>query len=153
MIKRVELRSFTANDIPHKFEAGTPAIAEAVGFGAAVDYLLEIGMDRIEEHEKMLTNYTLEKLLEVPDLTILGPPADERGGVVAFYIKDIHAHDVAQILDGDGIAVRGGHHCAQPLHIKFNLPATTRASMYLYNTIEDIDRFIAGLQKVKDIFK
>ena len=153
MIKRVELRSFKANDIPHKFEAGTPAIAEAVGFGAAVDYLLEIGMDRIEEHEKLLTNYTLEKLLDVPDLTVLGPPAEEKGGVVAFYIKDIHAHDVAQILDGDGIAVRAGHHCAQPLHTKFNLPATTRASMYLYNTIEDIDRFIAGLQKVRDIFK
>ena len=153
MIKRVELRSFKANDIPHKFEAGTPAIAEAVGFGAAVDYLLEIGMDRIEEHEKLLTKYTLEKLLDVPDLTVLGPPADEKGGVVAFYIKDIHAHDVAQILDGDGIAVRAGHHCAQPLHTKFNLPATTRASMYLYNTIEDIDRFIVGLQKVRDIFK
>lgn len=153
MIKRVELRSFKANDIPHKFEAGTPAIAEAVGFGAAVDYLLEIGMDRIEEHEKLLTKYTLEKLLDVPDLTVLGPPADQKGGVVAFYIKDIHAHDVAQILDGDGIAVRAGHHCAQPLHTKFNLPATTRASMYLYNTIEDIDRFIVGLQKVRDIFK
>jgi len=153
MIKRVELRSFKANDIPHKFEAGTPAIAEAIGFGAAVDYLLEIGMDRIEEHEKLLTNYALEKLLDLPDLTVLGPPAEEKGGVVAFYIKDIHAHDVAQILDGDGIAVRAGHHCAQPLHTKFNLPATTRASMYLYNTIEDIDRLLAGLQKVRDIFK
>jgi len=144
MIKRVELRSFKSNDLPHKFEAGTPAIAEGVGF--------DLGMDQIEEHERLLTNYTLEKLQEIPDLTVLGPAADKKGGVISFHIKDIHAHDVAQILDGDGIAVRAGHHCAQPLHTKFNLPATSRASMYLYNTLEDVDRFVDGIQKVKDIF-
>ncbi len=152
MIKSVELRSFISNDLPHKFEAGTPAIAEGIGFGAAIDYLLSIGMDKIEEHEHMLTLYALDKISQIPDLTILGPAEDNRGGVVAFYIDGIHAHDVAQILDGQGIAVRAGHHCAQPLHKKFNLPATTRASMYLYNTIEDIDSLVIGIQKVKDIF-
>jgi len=149
MIKRVELRSFKANDLPHKFEAGTPAIAEAVGFGAAVDYLLELGMDKIEDHERLLA---LEKLAEIPDLTVLGPPAEKKGGVISFYLKDIHAHDVAQILDGSGVAIRAGHHCAQPLHTRFNLPATGRASMYLYNTLDEVDKFIAGIQKVKDIF-
>lgn len=153
MIKRVELRSFKANDLPHKFEAGTPAIAEAVGFGAAVDYLLELGMDKIEDHERLLTNYAMEKLAEIPDLTVLGPPAEKKGGVIAFYLDEIHAHDVAQIMDGSGIAIRAGHHCAQPLHTKFNIPATGRASMYLYNTLDEVDRFIDGIQKVKDIFR
>ena len=152
MIKRVELRSFKANDLPHKFEAGTPAIAEAVGFGAAVDYLLELGMDKIEDYGRLLTNYALEKLEEIPDLTVLGPPAEKKGGVIAFSLKGIHAHDVAQILDGSGVAIRAGHHCAQPLHTKFNLPATSRASMYLYNTFDEVDSLITGIQKVKDIF-
>jgi cysteine desulfurase/selenocysteine lyase len=153
MIKRVELRSFKANDLPHKFEAGTPAIAEAVGFGAAVDYLLDLGMDKIEDHERLLTKYAMEKFQEIPDLTVLGPPAEKKGGVIAFYLKDIHAHDVAQILDSVGVAIRAGHHCAQPLHTKYNLPATSRASMYLYNTLDEVDRLIDGIQKVKDIFK
>jgi cysteine desulfurase/selenocysteine lyase len=152
MIKRVELRSFKANDLPHKFEAGTPAIAEAVGFGAAVDYLLDLGMDKIEDYERLLTNYAMEKLEEIPDLTVLGPPAEKKGGVIAFYIKDIHPHDVAQILDSVGVAIRAGHHCAQPLHTKFNLPATSRASMYFYNTLDEVDRLIDGILKVKDIF-
>ncbi len=152
MIKRVELRSFKTNDIPHKFEAGTPAIAEAVGFGAAVDYLSDLGMDQIERHERSLTGYAIEKLSQISDLHILGPDIEEKGGVVAFYIKDIHAHDVAQILDSRGIAVRAGHHCAQPLHTKFNLPATSRASLYLYNTREEVDRLVDGIHRVKEIF-
>ncbi len=152
MIKRVELRSFKTNDLPHKFEAGTPAIAEAVGFGAAVDYLSALGMDQIERHERSVTGYAMEELSRIPDLHILGPGIEEKGGVVAFYIKDIHPHDVAQILDSKGIAVRAGHHCAQPLHIKFNLPATSRASFYLYNTKQEVDRLVEGIQKVKDIF-
>ena len=152
MIKRVELRSFKTNDLPHKFEAGTPAIAEAIGFGAAVDYLSELGMDQIERYERSLTGYAIEKLSQISDLHILGPDIEEKGGVVAFYIKDIHAHDVAQILDSKGIAVRAGHHCAQPLHTKFNLPATSRASLYLYNTREEVDRLIAGIHKVINIF-
>jgi cysteine desulfurase/selenocysteine lyase len=152
MIKRVELRSFTANDLPHKFEAGTPAIAEGIGFGAAVDYLESIGMSSIEEHERKLTGYALERLSLIPDLHLLGPSIEDKGGVVAFYIDGIHAHDVAQVLDGQGIAVRAGHHCAQPLHEKFGLPASARASMYLYNTEEEIDQLISGIQKVKEIF-
>ena len=152
MIKSVELRSFKPNDLPHKFEAGTPAIAEGIGFGAAVDYLLSVGMKKIEEHEHLLTIYAMDKINQISDLRILGPTETEKGGVIAFYIDGIHAHDVAQILDGQGIAVRAGHHCAQPLHKKFNLPATTRASMYLYNTTEDIDNLVKGIHKVKDIF-
>jgi cysteine desulfurase/selenocysteine lyase len=152
MIKRVELRSFKTNDLPHKFEAGTPAIAEAIGFGAAVDYLTALGMEALEAHEKDLTVYAIEKLSQISDLEILGPDAGKKGGVIAFYIKDIHAHDVAQILDSLGIAVRAGHHCAQPLHTRFNLPATSRASLYLYNTIGEIDKLVEGIYKVKAVF-
>ncbi len=152
MIKRVELRSFKVNDLPHKFEAGTPAIAETIGFGAAVDYLAAIGMEVIEAHEQVLTKYAIDRLSQIPDLDILGPDVDKKGGVIAFYIKDIHAHDVAQILDSLGIAVRAGHHCAQPLHTKFNLPATSRASMYLYNTVDEIDKLVNGIKKVKEVF-
>ncbi len=152
MIKRVELRSFKANDLPHKFEAGTPAIAETIGFGAAVDYLAAIGMEAVEAHEQVLTKYAIDRLSQIPDLDMLGPDADKKGSVIAFYIKDIHAHDVAQILDSLGIAVRAGHHCAQPLHTKFNLPATSRASMYIYNTVDEIDRLVEGIKKVKEVF-
>ncbi len=152
MIKRVELRSFKTNDIPQKFEAGTPAIAEAVGFGAAVDYLTALGMEAVEAHEKAITGYTLERLSKIPDLELLGPGLEDRGAVVAFHIKGIHAHDVAQILDSLGIAVRAGHHCAQPLHTKFKLPATSRASMYIYNSEAEIDRLVEGIDKVKAVF-
>ncbi|MEJ5203686.1 MAG: cysteine desulfurase, partial [Anaerolineales bacterium] len=139
MIRKVYLRSFAPNELPHKFEAGTPAIAEAIGLGAAVGYLENIGMDKIKAHEHELIAYALECLSEIPGLTVLGPPADKKGGVASFSISGIHPHDVAQILDRYGIAVRAGHHCAMPLHDKFNLPATTRASFYLYNTKEEID--------------
>lgn len=152
MIKRVELRSFKANDLPHKFEAGTPAIAETIGFGVAVDYLAAIGMEAVEAHEQVLTKYAIDRLSQIPDLDMLGPDADKKGSVIAFYIKDIHAHDVAQILDSLGIAIRAGHHCAQPLHTKFNLPATSRASMYIYNTVDEIDRLVEGIKKVKEVF-
>lgn len=152
MIKRVELRKFTPNDLPHKFEAGTPAIAEAIGFGAAVDYLTQIGMDEIEKQERKITGYALESLSLIQDLEILGPGIEERGGVVSFFIQGIHAHDVAQILDSVGIAVRAGHHCAQPLHDHYNLPATSRASFYLYNTEDEVDRLVEGIAKVKSIF-
>jgi len=152
MIKRVELRSFKTNDIPHKFEAGTPAIAEVIGFGAAVDYLSQIGMTEVEKQERILTGYALEKLSQISNLHILGPGIEEKGGVISFYIDGIHAHDVAQILDSEGIAVRAGHHCAQPLHTKFDLPATSRASMYFYNTENEIDRLVAGIHKTKAIF-
>ena len=152
MIKRVALRSFTANELPHKFEAGTPAIAEAVGFGAAVEYLSALGMPQVAAYEHDLTAYALERLAEVPGLKVFGPDAARKGGVAAFTLDGIHPHDVAQILDRDGIAVRAGHHCAQPLHEKFGIPATTRASFYIYTTTEEIDRLVAGIYKVKVMF-
>jgi cysteine desulfurase/selenocysteine lyase len=153
MIKKVELRSFQANSIPHKFEAGTPAIAEAIGLGAAIDYLLEVGMDQIAAQEQVVVDYALERLSEVPGVSVYGPEAKDRGGVTAFNLAGVHAHDVAQILDGDGIAVRAGHHCAMPLHDKLGIPASTRASYYLYNSVEDVDKLIASLYRVKKIFK
>ncbi len=153
MIKKVELRSFKANSIPHKFEAGTPAIAEAIGLGAAVDYLQEVGMDEIAAQEQVVVNYAIERLSEVPGVEVYGPEGKDRGGVTAFNMEGVHAHDVAQILDGDGIAVRAGHHCAMPLHDKLGIPASTRASYYLYNSIEDVDKLIASLYRVKEIFR
>ena len=152
MIKTVHLREFVPNSLPHKFEAGTPAIAEAVGFGAAVDYLASVGMEAIAAHEHEITGYALERLEEVPGLKVFGPSAQHKGGVAAFTFDGVHPHDVAQILDQDGIAVRAGHHCAQPLHEKFGITATTRASFYLYNTKEEVDKLIEGIYKVKEIF-
>jgi cysteine desulfurase/selenocysteine lyase len=152
MIKKVLLHSFTPNDIPHKFEAGTPAIAEAVGLHAALDYVDAVGMDKIAAHEREIIAYALERLEEVQGLTVIGPDASHKGGVAAFTLDGIHPHDIAQILDQDGIAVRAGHHCAMPLHDKFNIPATTRASFYLYNTANEVDQLIEGLYKVKRYF-
>ncbi len=152
MIKEVKLRSFRPNSIPHKFEAGTPAIAEAVGFGAAIDYLNSIGMDEIVAHEHAITEYALERLEEVPWIKVYGPSADKKGGIASFTFDGVHPHDVAQILDQGGIAVRAGHHCAQPLHEKFGIPATTRASFYLYSTKNEVDALIDGIYKVKKVF-
>jgi len=152
MIKEVKLRSFRPNTLPHKFEAGTPAIAEAVGFGAAVDYLNSLGMDDIAAHEHAITDYALERLEEIPGVKVFGPGADHKGGVAAFTLDGVHPHDVAQILDRDGIAVRAGHHCAQPLHEKFGIPATSRASFYLYSTKEEVDLLVNGIYKVKELF-
>ncbi|MBI5840011.1 MAG: cysteine desulfurase [Chloroflexi bacterium] len=152
MIKEVKLRSFRANTIPAKFEAGTPAIAEAVGFGAAADYLLSVGMDAIAIHEHQITEYALDRLEEIPGVKLFGPTADKKGGVAAFSLDGVHPHDVAQILDRDGVAVRAGHHCAQPLHEKFGLPATSRASFYLYNTKGEVDKLVDGIYKVKKYF-
>jgi len=152
MIKEVKLRSFKPNTLPHKFEAGTPAIAEAVGLGAAVDYLSTIGMEGIAAHEHEITEYALDCLEEIPGLKLFGPSANKKGGVAAFTLADVHPHDVAQILDRDGIAVRAGHHCAQPLHEKFGVPATTRASFYLYTTKSEVDLLVNGIYKVKEMF-
>jgi cysteine desulfurase/selenocysteine lyase len=153
MIKRVQLRSFIPNSIPHKFEAGTPAIAEAIGLGAAVDYLQQVGLDAIAAQEQVVVEYALERLTEVLGVTVYGPQAKDRGGVTAFNLDGVHAHDVAQVLDGDGVAVRAGHHCAMPLHDKLNIPASARASYYLYNSIEDVDKLIDSIYKVKKIFR
>ncbi len=152
MIKKVRLRSFTPNELPHKFEAGTPAVAEAVGFGAAVDYLSEVGMQAVAAYEHEIIAYALEALSEVDGLKVIGPPADYKGAVAAFTLPGVHPHDVSQILDRRGIAVRAGHHCAMPLHDKFGLPATTRASFYLYNTREEVDQLVSGLAEVIKIF-
>jgi len=152
MIREVKLRSFKPNALPHKFEAGTPAIAEAVGFGAACDYLTEIGMDNIAAHEHEITEYALERLEEIPGVKLFGPGIKDKGGVAAFTLEGVHPHDVAQILDQDGVAVRAGHHCAQPLHEKFHIPATSRASFYLYSTKDEVDRLVDGIYKVKKYF-
>src|SRR5512147_1310412 len=152
MIKEVKLRSFRPNTLPHKFEAGTPAIAESVGFGAAVDYLTSLGMDDVAAHEHEVTEYALERLEEIPGVKLFGPDAQHKGGVAAFTLAGVHPHDVAQILDKDGIAVRAGHHCAQPLHEKFGIPATSRASFYLYSTKEEVDLLVSGIYKVKEMF-
>jgi cysteine desulfurase/selenocysteine lyase len=152
MIREVKLRSFRPNSIPHKFEAGTPAVAESVGFGAAVDYLSGIGMESISAHEHSIIEYALERLEEVPGLKVLGPGADKKGGIASFTFDGVHPHDVAQILDREGVAVRAGHHCAQPLHERYGIPASTRASFYLYSTIQEVDALIEGMYKVKKVF-
>ena len=152
MISKVYLRSFTTNDLPYKFEAGTPSIAEAIGFGAAIDYLNQIGMDEVSAHEIQLTEYAIQELQKVPGLKILGPLSGPRGSAVSFTLDYVHPHDVAQILDSENICVRAGHHCAMPLHDRFAVPATTRASFYIYNTPEDVDRLKAGLEKVYRFF-
>ena len=152
MIKTVHLRSFSPNEIPHKFEAGTPAIAEAVGFGAAVEYLNGIGMEAVAAHEQEMIGYALERLEEIPGVRVLGPAAEKKGGVASFTLEGIHPHDVAQILDTYGVAVRAGHHCAQPLHERFGVQATTRASFYIYSVKEEVDKLVTGIYQVKKIF-
>lgn len=152
MIKRVHLRTFAPNTIPAKFEAGTPQIAEAIGFGVAVDFLSEIGMDKIASHEREITAYALDQLAEVLGLKLLGPSVEHKGGVVSFTFEGVHPHDIAQVLDRDGVAVRAGHHCAMPLHDKLNIPASTRASFYLYTTRGEIDTLVAALHKVRTLF-
>jgi cysteine desulfurase / selenocysteine lyase len=152
MIKTVHLRSFSPNDLPHKFEAGTPAIAEAVGFGAAVQYLTRLGMEAVAAHERAIVSYALERLEEIPGVRVFGPSADKKGGVASFTLEGVHPHDIAQILDRDGIAVRAGHHCAQPLHEKYGISATARASFYVYSLKEEVDALVNGIYKVKEIF-
>lgn len=152
MIKKVHLRTFSPNSLPHKFEAGTPAIAEAVGLAAAIHYLAQIGMENIARHEQETIAYALERLEEIPGVKVFGPTAKYKGGVASFTMGGVHPHDVAQIIDREGIAVRAGHHCAMPLHEKFHIPATTRASFYLYNTRQEIDKLVDALYKVKQLF-
>ncbi len=152
MIRRVTVEKTTWAELPYKFEAGTPPIAEAFGLGEAVDYLNEVGLPAIEHHEQQLTGYALARLAELPYVTVFGPPAERRCGIVSFDLAGVHPHDVAQILDGEGIAVRAGHHCAQPVMDHFGVAATTRASFYLYTLREEIDRLVDGLAKVHATF-
>jgi cysteine desulfurase/selenocysteine lyase len=152
MIKRVELRSFEPNSVPHKFEAGTPAIAEAIGFGAAAEYVTSVGRQAIHAHEQAVAGYAIERLEEIPGVRVFGPPVERRGGVVSFTLDGVHPHDIAQVLDGEGVAIRAGHHCAMPLHTRLGLPASARASFYLYNTESEVDSLVRGLYKVKEVF-
>ena len=153
MIRIVEREVSTWADLPHKFEAGTPDIAGAVGLGVAVEYLDGIGMERIAAHERELLGYALERLVEVPGFQALGPRRlEERSGVISFTLGDAHPHDIATILDSDGIAIRAGHHCAQLVMRRFGVSATARVSFSFYNTTEDVDRLVAGLSLVRGIF-
>ena len=154
MIREVHKYETTWNDLPYKFEAGTPNIADVVGFGAAIDYLTKIGMDNIREHEIELTKYAIEKFSQVKGMHVYGTKdISKRGGVISFNFADVHPHDVAQIIDGEGIAVRSGHHCAQVLMERLDVAATSRASFYIYNTKEEIDVLINSLNKVAKVFK
>lgn len=153
MIRQVHLQESSWNDLPHKFEAGTPAIAEAIAFGTAIDYLNALGMANVRAHEMELTHYALDKLHEVPGLRVLGPTdIAQRGGLAAFEMENIHPHDIAALLDRDAICIRAGHHCAQPLHDYFDLSATARASFYIYNTPDEIDQLVTSLQNVRKMF-
>ena len=153
MIADVTLDGSTWASVPHRFEAGTPPFAEAIGLGAAADYLLDVGMEAILAHDQMLTEYALARLHEVPDLTVQGPSdVHNRGGAVSFTLGDIHAHDLATILDQEGVAVRAGHHCAKPLMRRLSVPATARASFYLYNTTDDVDALVDALGTARKLF-
>lgn len=150
MIRHVELQASTWNDLPWKFEAGTPNVGGAVGLGAAVDYLQRVGMEAVAAHDRRLAQYALHHLRTIDGLRVYGP--EERGALTAFSLADIHPHDLASLLDEQGIAVRAGHHCAQPLHQQLGVPATTRASFYLYNDEADVDRLVAGIGEARKLF-
>ena len=157
MIKSVHLRESEWNDVPHKFEAGTPNVAHAIGLGAAIDYLSGLGMPNVQAHEQAMAAYALERLSTVPKLHVYGPAAQERGGVITFNLLRngellIHPHDLASILDREGIAIRAGHHCAQPLMEHYGVPATARASFYVYNTEDEVDKLVAALSKAQSVF-
>jgi cysteine desulfurase/selenocysteine lyase len=153
MIREVTLQSTTYAGLPARFEAGTPAIGEAIALGEAVDFLIDVGMDKIFAHEQYLIGYALERLSEVEGLRVYGPLSlEQRGGALSFTLDGVHPHDIAAVLDGEGVAVRAGHHCCQPLHTLLDVPATARASFYLYNIPEEIDRLAAGLDKARKLF-
>ncbi len=153
MIKRVKLTEASWNDLPWKFEAGTPSVAEGIGLGAAVDYLGQFGMENVRTHERTLVDYALEKLQDVQGISIYGPKDPEiHGGSISFTLPDIHPHDLATLIDREGIAVRAGHHCTQPLMDRLGVPATTRASFYIYNRPDEVDQLVAGIQKAQKVF-
>jgi cysteine desulfurase/selenocysteine lyase len=151
MIDHVDLNNSTWKELPWKFEGGTPLIAGAVGLGAAIDFLLDIGLDAIDQHEKQIVTYAMEKLTAIEDLTVYGP-SNNRAGLITFNLGDVHPHDLATVLDAEGVAVRAGHHCCQPLMRWLNVSSTARASFYLYNTEDDVDRLALALLKTKEYF-
>ena len=152
MIRKVSIEETTWNDLPYKFEAGTPAFVEAYGMGVAIDYIGEIGLEAIEEHEQALATLAIERLSELDWVTVYGPPPNRRAGIVSFNVDGVHPHDVAQILDSEGVAVRASHHCTQPLMRRLGITATARASFYLYSIPEEVDRLVAGLHTVRKVF-
>jgi len=152
MISDVWLDHATWNEVPWKFEAGTQNVGDTIALGVAIEYLERLGMDAVALHEREITGYALERLREVPGLHILGPGLDERGGVVSFWMDGIHPHDVAQVLDGDGVCVRAGHHCTKPLHRKLGIGASVRASFYVYTVKEEIDALARSLLKTRELF-
>ncbi len=154
MIETVTMQRSTYAGLPHKYEAGTPPIAEAAALGAAVDYLTNLGIDAVAEHEQHVTAYALDALSGVSGLRVLGPTNSiDRGGAISFTLGDLHPHDVAQVLDGHGVAVRAGHHCGRPIHQRFGVSASTRASFYLYTTLPEIDALVDGIEKAKRFFR
>jgi len=153
MIRRVTKDGFEPADLPAKFEAGTPPIVSAIGLGAAIDYLEKIGLPAIHQHEQQLAEYAHQLLAEIPGLRFLGPPPRQKAGIVSFVIDGIHAHDVAQLLDRNGVAVRAGHHCTMPLHKRLGINASTRASFYFYNTLAEVDALAQGLRDARDLFR
>jgi cysteine desulfurase / selenocysteine lyase len=154
MIAYVGYEASTWNELPWKFEAGTSPIAEGVGLGAAIDYLGELGMERVRAHEASLTTYALERLVEVPGLRVLGPlEVERRGGAISFALEGIHPHDIAELCDREAVAIRAGHHCAQPLMRRLGVPATARASFHVYNAREDVDRLVAALARAREVFR
>jgi cysteine desulfurase/selenocysteine lyase len=152
MIRKVRVEETTWGELPHKFEAGTAPMAEAVGLAAAIEYLENVGLEAIYAHEQELAAYALDALGEVPGITLYGPPADRRAGIVSFNLEGVHPHDVAQVLDLDAVAIRAGHHCCQPLMTKLGVAATNRASFYLYTVPEEIDRLVAGVSRARELF-
>jgi cysteine desulfurase/selenocysteine lyase len=152
MIEYVGDDRSTWNVLPHKFEAGTPNVGDAVGLAAACEYLSRVGMSKVREHEQAITAVATGRLCALPDVRVYGPPPAGRSGVVSFTVGDIHPHDLATILDEVGVCVRAGHHCAQPLMRRLNVPATARASFYIYNTVADVDALVAGVEHARDVF-
>lgn len=149
MIRRVEVDRSTWADPPQRFEAGTPPIAEAAAFTAALDYLQRLGLEAVAAHERELVRYAWERLQQVPGLVLYGPGPEHRGGVLSFTLEGVHPHDLAQVLDGEGVAIRAGHHCTQPLHRHLGVVATARASFYIYNDRDDVDRLVDGIEKAR----
>ena len=152
MIKEVSYEKATWNNLPYKFEAGTPDIAGAIGLGAAIDYLQKIGMENVHKHEQELAEYAMKKLSRIKGLVIYGP-SKNRAGLIAFNLADIHAHDLDTVIEEEGIAIRSGHHCAMPLHTKLGIPASARASFYVYTTKKEIDALAKAIEKARKVFK
>jgi len=153
MIRRVTLEGFEPAESPAKFEAGTPPIVPALGLGTAIEYIEQIGVDRIHAHEQLLTQRAHELLAEVGGIRFIGPDPAKKAGIVTFTVEGVHAHDVAQLLDRQGVAIRAGHHCAMPLHKRFKITASNRASFYCYNTLEEVESFAQALGEVKKVFR